>query len=245
MTPQQKIISKGDTNPVPIPGFPNAWLTDEGHVWSLGNGRLRKRKPQRGRYYALNEGDDCVTCTVDKLRYCIEHGMSPLTLSRCKLAVRKGQSGLELVDMTQYVHDQMTRNRERNYDQHAEEYMEVAEQWCHNVLLFWRGHKEAAVEMRKTLDRLRPYLVDYAHHTMKISDEHKTQFIIDEVMSETMLRTLERKAVIHSPYGYMLRLIRAAARIIREVNGKTCLEHGSVRIVGGWRKDTMKEIYNF
>ena len=102
---------------------------------------------------------------------------------------------------------------------HAEEYMETAEKWCHHVLQFYRGNEKAAIELRKVLDRLRPFITDYVRNVLRLREEYKVQFIVDEVMSETMLRTLERQAVIYSPYNYMQRLCRHFHDIIKDVGG--------------------------
>jgi hypothetical protein len=98
--------------------------------------------------------------------------------------------------------------------------------------------------LRKVLDRLRPFITDYVRNVLRQREEYKVQFIVDEVMSETMLRTLERQAVIYSPYNYMQRLCRHFHDIIKDVGGKARLEEGSVRIIGGWKKDAMKQMYN-
>jgi hypothetical protein len=55
---------------------------------------------------------------------------------------------------------------------------------------------------------------------------------------------LERQAVIYSPYNYMQRLCRKLHGIIKDVGGKAYLEDGSIRIIGGLKKDTMKQMYN-
>jgi hypothetical protein len=165
-----------------------------------------------------------------------------LALSRAKLSVDQGTA--ELMDCTDYCQKRLRENRKERISTHAEEYMETAEKWCHNVLLFYRGNKKAAIELQKILDSLRPFLTDYVRDILWLREDNKVSFIVDEVMSETLLRTLERQTIIYSPYIYMQRLCRKFRDIIKDVGGKARLEEGSVRIIGGWKKDTVKRLYN-
>jgi hypothetical protein len=148
------------------------------------------------------------------------------------------------MDCTDYCQKRLRENRKERISTHAEEYMETAEKWCHNVLLFYRGNKKAAIELQKILDSLRPFLTDYVRDVLRLREDNKVSFIVDEVMSETLLRTLERHAIIYSPYNYMQRLCRKFRGIIKDVGGKARLEEGSVRIIGGLKKDTVKRLYN-
>ena len=239
---KQEIISRGGTNPKQVPDFPFAFLTDENDLWSFKQNRLRILKRNKGIYYVLSRNHDGISCTLEKLRYCVDNNVSPLALSRAKLSVDQGTS--ELMDCTEYVQKRLRENRKERISTHAEEYMETAEKWCHNVLQFYRGNEKAAIELRKVLDRLRPFITDYVRDVLRQREEYKVQFIVDEVMSETMLRTLERQAVIYSPYNYMQRLCRHFHDIIKDVGGKARLEEGSVRIIGGWRKEAIKQMYN-
>jgi hypothetical protein len=172
----------------------------------------------------------------------VDNNVSPLALSRAKLSVDQGTS--ELMDCTEYVQKRLRENRKERISTHAEEYMETAEKWCHHVLQFYRGNKNAAVELQKVLDRLRPFLTNYVRNVLLQRDDDKVRFIVEEAMSGTMLRTLERQAVIYSPYNYMQRLCRKLHGIIKDVGGKAYLEDGSIRIIGGLKKDTMKQMYN-
>jgi hypothetical protein len=237
---RREIMKRGGTNPRQVPDFPFAFLTDENDLWSCKQNRLRILKRNKGIYYILTRNHANVSCTLDKLRFCIENNVSPLVLSKCKLSVDNGQ----LMDCTDYCQKQLRDRRNERISSHAEEYIETAERWCHYVLAFYRGDEEAVVELRKVLDRLRPLLTDYVHDVLRQHDENKVRYIVDEVMSETLLRTLERKAVIYSPYNYMQRLCRKFHDIIKDVGGKARLEEGNIRIIGGRNKDIMKQLYN-
>jgi hypothetical protein len=239
---RQEIIRRGGTNPKQVPDFPFAFLTDENDLWSCKQNRLRIKTRNKGIYYRLCKENGEVSCTLEKLRYCVDNNVSPLALIRAKLSVDQGTS--ELMDCTEYVQKRLRENRKERISTHAEEYMETAEKWCHHVLQFYRGNKNAAVELQKVLDRLRPFLTNYVRNVLLQRDDDKVRFIVEEAMSGTMLRTLERQAVIYSPYNYMQRLCRKLHGIIKDVGGKAYLEDGSIRIIGGLKKDTMKQMYN-
>ena len=239
---RQEIVRRGGTNPKQVPDFPFAFLTDENDLWSCKQQRLRILKRNKDRYYVLNRNNDSISCTLEKLRYCVENNVSPLALSRAKLSVDQGTT--ELIDCTDYILKRMRENRMERVGTHAEEYLETAETWCHNVLAFYRGNENAAVELQNVLDRLRPFLTNYVRDVLRQRDDDKVRFIVEEAMSETLLRTLERQSVIYSPYNYMQRLCRKLHGIIKDVGGKARLEEGSVRIIGGLKKDTMKQMYN-
>lgn len=239
---KQEIVRCGGTNPKQVPDFPFAFLTDENDLWSCKQNRLRILKLNKGLYYVLSRSHDSISCTLEKLRYCVEHGVSPLALSSARLSVAKGTT--ELIDCTDYCQQRLREQRKERISTHAEEYMETSEKWCHNVLQFYRGNEKAAIELQKILDSLRPFLTDYIRDVLRLREDNKVSFIVDEVMSETLLRTLERQSIIYSPYAYMQRLCRKFRDIIKDVGGKARLEEGSVRIIGGWKKDTVKRLYN-
>lgn len=239
---KQEIVRRGGTNPKQVPDFPFAFLTDENDLWSCKQNRLRILKLNKGLYYVLSRRHDSISCTLEKLRYCVENNVSPLALSRAKLSVDQGTA--ELMDCTKYCQKRLRENRKERISTHAEEYMETSEKWCHHVLAFYRGDKQAAIELQKILDGLRPFLTDYIRYVLRLREDNKVSFIVDEVTSETLLRTLERQSIIYSPYTYMQRLCRKFRDIIKDVGGKARLEEGSVRIVGGWKKDTVKRLYN-
>lgn len=239
---KQEIMSRGGTNPKQVPDFQFAFLTDENDLWSYKQNRLRILKRNKGIYYVLSRNHDSVTCTMEKLRYCVDNNISPLTMSKCKLSIDKGTA--ELMDCTDYIRKRMSEMRAIRITKHAEEYMEIAESWCRNVLKYYRGDVSATIELRRILERLHPFLIAYIYEVIGLRDENKVRFIVDETTSETLLRTLERRAVIYSPYNYMQRLCRKYNDMIKDVGGKARLEDGSVRIIGGWKKDTMKEMYN-
>ena len=239
---RQEIISRGGTNPQQVPDFPLHFLTDEGDLWSCKQQRLRILKRSRGIYYRLSRNDGEVSCTEEKLRYCINNKVSPLTLSQCKLSVEQGTS--ELMDYTEYAQKRLAEGRIKNISEHAEEYIEITEKWCHNVLLFWRGNKEAGVELGRISDSLRPFLTGYVRNVLRQVDECKVQFIVDEVIGETLLRALDRKSIIFSPYTYMQRLARKFHDIIKDCGGRVQQLEGSVRVIGGFKKGDIKKIYN-
>ena len=239
---RQEIIRRGGTNPKQVPDFPFHFLTDEGDLWCCKQQRLRILKRGRGIYYVLNRNDGAISCTEEKLRYCIDNNISPLALSRAKLSIDQGTS--ELIDCTEYALKRLAECRGRFVSEHAEEFMERTEKWCHSVLLFWRGQKDAAIEIRNILESLRPFLVYYVRNSLKQTGEYKAQFIVDEVISETLQRTLEGKKPISSPYPYMQRMCRKLHSYIKSIGGKAQLEDGNVRIIGGWKNGTMEKIYN-
>ena len=102
---KQEIISRGGTNPKQVPDFPLAFLTDENDLWSCKQQRLRILKRNKGRYYVLTRNRDAISCTLEKLRYCVDNNVSPLALSRAKLAVQGlNNSGIWAVfALTEYL----------------------------------------------------------------------------------------------------------------------------------------------
>lgn len=238
----QEIVRRGGTNPKQVPDFPFAFLTDENDLWSCKQGRLRILKLNKGLYYVLNCRHDSISCTLEKIRYCVDNNVSPLALSRARLSVEKGTA--ELIDCTEYIQRRLRASRQIRISSHADEYVELSERWCHNVLQFYRGNEKASVELQKVLSGLRPYVTDYVRDVIKLRDESKIKYIVDEAISETMLRTLERQSIITSPYNYTLYLCRRLCKAIKDVGGVARLEDGNVRIIGCKKTDAMKQLYN-
>lgn len=238
----KEIISYGGTNPKQVPDFPCHFFTDENELWSFKQNRLRKLKPRNaiGSYF-LTSDNDGISMTRERIRYCVDNNISPLSLSRAKLSISKGT--MELEDVTEYIKKRIKEDREKDIREHAEEYMEVTEKWCSNVLAFYRGEKDAAVKLQNILEQVRPFLVAYVHDVMLIRNDDKVRFIVDEVMSETMYRTLNKESVIYAPYPYMKALARAYKWIIQSVRGTAMIEDGRVRIIGCRKKESLKQIY--
>lgn len=243
---KRRIMELGGTNPVQIPDFPHHFLTDEDEVWSCQPNlewEPRLLCKHKGIYFRLYRGKKNNVCvTSEKLRWCIEHNTSPLVMSQCKLAVAEGH---ELIDVTEAVQRSIKRNRKARVDEHLEEYLEAAESWTHHLLAYYHGDKSAAEALWATCEKLRPLLTAHVKQRFTIYNEDKVKFIVDETISETMYRALNRTACITQPYIYMYKLARGVFYSIRDIGFVTArVEDGNIRLKAGWSKKSIKMMYH-
>jgi hypothetical protein len=241
-TTKKDIMKQGGVNPMAVPGFPSYFLTEDGRLWSVKGSTPRVLKMNKAKYYVLSDGYDSVTCSQDKLRYCVENGVNPLTMSKCELALAKGEN--RLIDYTDKLQDAL-RCRRRSERDNAEKWLETAEKWCHHVLAYYHGDAHALVVVGDMLNSFRPLLSDHVQSALHLTDENKIRFVVDEVVSETLQRVVNRDAVVYSPYMYMKCLCRRLNDNIKKVGGKARLENGDIRIIGGWKKETIRDVYRY
>lgn len=210
---RDEIIRRGGINPRQVPDFPY-FLTDTGDLWSVHNNRLRMVKLSRRKYYVLTNSGNSITCTLEKLLYCISHNVSPQVLSRCKLSVDADTH--KLINSQEYASKCRSDNRRTFLCHHAENLLGDTEEWCRSMLSYYRGNKDAVSGMYNILSKQREWLIYYIQSSLRLSDA-RAKYIADEVISETLSRAIERRALILSPFTYMKRLSR---RINYELSNK-------------------------
>ena len=81
---------------------------------------------------------------------------------------------------------------------------------------YYKGNEDAVEGMYNILSKQREWLMYYIQSSLRLSDA-RAKYIADEVISETLSRAIERKALILSPFTYMKRLSR---RINYELSNK-------------------------
>lgn len=237
------IKKNGESKPQQVPDFPSYFLTAKGNLYSYKNMKLRELKLQNGHHYTMCKESSYITCSIDKLRWCIEHQVSPLKLSECKLSVKKGYG--ELIDVTEMVRQSIQKNREEKISKYANDYLHTIERWCHNVQELYSGNHEAMIILREIIHGLRKEVEHYVRNNLRVYDSKKVKFITDEVESETMLRVLNKNTVICNPYLYMQHLSKGLHAKIKQCRGVARQEGSDVRIVGRWTKQDFKEMYNY
>lgn len=210
---RQEIIHRGGINPRQIPDYPY-FLTDTGDLWSAHNNRLRMVKLSRRKYYVLTNCGHSITCTLEKLLYCIRHNVSPQVLNRCKLSVDADTH--KLIDSQEYASKCRADNRRNFLCHHAENLLDDTEAWCRYMRSYYKGNEDAVEGMYNILSKQREWLMYYIQSSLRLSDA-RAKYIADEVISETLSRAIERKALILSPFTYMKRLSR---RINYELSNK-------------------------
>lgn len=241
---REEIERIGDTDPKQVPGFPKSWLSAEGNLYSTSTGRVIRRQRSKGIYYTLSHGHDSVSCTLDKLRYCIENNVSPLTMSRCKLSVIKGESGLQLLDVTEHIRQQTRKYHERKW-YNVEDMLRENIEWNGHLLAYYLGDINRLKDIRQMLENRRDSMINYITKTLRISDEIRQKFIIDETISELMLRIADKKCLVVAPLPYMEHLSRRINESIRGYHGCVFNDGDVFHVKGDLTKVSRKKtVYN-
>lgn len=228
---RREIEAMGDHDPQQVPGFPKSWLSAEGNLYGTATGRVIRRQRSKGIYYTLSQGHDSVSCTLERLRYCIEHDVDPLTMSHCRLSVSQGLNGTELMDVTEYIRQQRRAYHERKW-YNVEDIIQENIEWNQHLLAYYQGDVERLTPLRAILERRRTAMENYITRSLKVSDEVRCRFIIDETISELMLRLAEKRCMVVSPLSYMEKLSRRINDSIRECHARV-FDDGNVFHVKG------------
>jgi hypothetical protein len=223
-------------DPKQVPGFPNYIQTEDDRLFKYKNGRVIEMRIGKNRAYYLSDQGRAIGCNVDKLRFCVDKGISPTTISHCKLSVERGEDGMMLMDITDRIQKSIRRNKDEFLTKHSEEYLQMTEEWCHNVLEVHRGNMEAIIHLRRIIERMRPELERYIRTTLRQTGVNKLKFMVEEVESETLHRAIERTAAVCAPWNYMRHLCRNLHYRLMNNRGKVIKIGNNFRVIGGTEK---------
>lgn len=230
-SPCEDIKLMGGENPRQVPGFPHYYLCDGGELFSV-KGRIAVRiKPQRGRYLRMSEGENDISVTSERLEYCVENNICPTLLSRCKLAVAREDSGLMLMDVTDYV---ISRKKEEHKKKCNNIEMLLSEniKWSTHLLAYYRGEDESLTHIKKMINERQKKLEAYIRNTLQVHDNNRVAYITEECMSEMLQRIVNRTALVVSPLIYMESMARSINQRIRKVHGKVFCDNNVFHVKG-------------
>lgn len=225
-----------DGNPKQVPGFPTYFLNDDNKLFRCKNGRVRELKMCKAGTYCIYTDGKPMNCGVNKLRYCVDQDISPTMLSLCRLSVERGEDGLSLVDITERIQKSIRRNKNDFYTKYAQDYLQMTEEWCHNVLQVHKGDTDAIINLRKIIERMRPELERYIRTSLRQTGEAKVKFLIEETESETLGRAISRTAAVCNPWQYMRNLARNLHWQICRHHGRIIRKGDQLRVIGGWEE---------
>ena len=234
--PVKSIVEMGGTNPHPIPGFPMYYLTDEGDVWSVKHRIAIKLRRNKGKYFVLTENHNGVSCTLERLQYSIAHNVSPLAFSLSKLSVvRKNDGELKLVDCTEYCKDCQRKQVQLKWS-NVKHYLEENVEWSRYLIAYYDGDNKKLIEVKQMLEQRRDRLADYLRYKLRVSDALRIRFVTDEVISEMMVRIVNKTALVISPMLYMEALARGINQRIRNVRGRVFCDNNILHVKGDLSK---------
>lgn len=239
MNEQERIISdiiaQGGTNPVAVPGFDKYFFTDEGMLFVCRPRGTFRLSLAHDVWYRMHDGGKVYNVSQYMLRYCIQHGISPVKLKECRLSVVKGDDGMvELVDVTEAVR-RATAEYHHGKLSDIESSIEKNIRWNTALLTFYKGDTNALVEIRTMMEEHRGFLERYVHKTLKC-DSDRADFIIEEVMSQVTDRIINRTGIVNTLLPYMEAVARGVNKSISKFKGRVYCDNNIYHVKGDLSK---------
>lgn len=208
------IESLGYHNVAKIPGSKFYWLTGEGCLFSTATGCVRLRRRSHGKYYALCKDSREVTCTLERLQWCVENGVDPWTLAKEKLSVHREGEQLALMTTVEHIRRTMKAKHKERVNSNLLAWHQKAAKWNQNIVSLLTGDTHVAREIKSMIEDERQNLEEYIHGTLFITDKIKVKYLVEESLSETYTRVMSKSYIVINPMTYVRVMARKYKRML-------------------------------
>lgn len=226
----EAIVQMGGSNPIQVPGFSDYYITDDNELFSARSWNPVRIKIHRDRWYRLTDGEHEISVTPKKLRWCVENGVSPALLSRCKMSVVSGQSGLELIDRKDAVRRTVSGNREHEISEIVP-FIEDTIKWNTILLAYYKGDTQALMTLKQMIEAKRTYLEYYVKHTLKVDSHERVAYIAEAAIEEITNRIVQRTGVISIPHLYLKQVAVGINSSIKKIRGRVLFDNDAYHII--------------